>query len=548
MLLAINLSYALGSLFVMRRYFGHTGKLDLTLFFLHLDIVIWLATLHHVEGTYLMFAFVLLVRVGDQIGFGFRRAFYFNNVVVGTYVAYVAATALWQQQPVQWHERLLIAAVMYIMGTYISLTGMAVETLRNHTRAAVRKARELLHQLESKTDLLEVQSLELDRARVQAEAANRAKSQFLAAMSHEIRTPMNGILGTTELLLGTEMTADQRQLAKTTHNSTIALLTIINDVLDLSRVESGKIVLEQTRFDARVLVTEIVQLMEASANNKALILQCDVAQDLSSALVGDPGRLRQLLLNLIGNAIKFTQRGMVTVVVAVIEDRDDSVKLRFSVKDTGIGIPVERQAHIFDPFTQADASTTRIYGGSGLGLSIVREIVKLMGGEVGVTSVPGEGSDFWFAVDFTKDTTPAIDDGVAPAARVIAGCRVLVAEDNPINSMVVQAMLKNFGCSVDMVTDGLAASDAALAQTYDIIFMDCHMPTMDGYAATNRIREGERDRRTPIVALTAGVFAEDRQACIASGMDDYLSKPVSQTELRSAIERWAVRSEIKRGG
>jgi signal transduction histidine kinase/CheY-like chemotaxis protein len=555
LVLAVNFGYALGARMVLRRWHGRGGKLKASTLFLHLDVLVWLVTLHHVEAAQPVFAFLLLARVGDMVGYGFRRAFYFNNFVVGVYAAYAGVLALWQANPVPWPERLAIMLALYIIGAYISFAGFAIESLRKHARTALLKARELLLELDAKNRQLEAQAAELETARADAEcarlaaeralaaaeSANRAKSQFLATMSHEIRTPLAGILGTTELLLDTEMTPAQMQLAQASHASGAALLTIVNDVLDLSRVEAGKVVLEQANFDPSALVEEVVNLMQAAAHKKHLGLRSALVGEAPRALRGDPGRLRQVLLNLIGNAIKFTERGGVSVTLEVLEELPRSARLRFTVRDSGIGIAQEHQAAIFEPFTQADASHTRSHGGTGLGLTIARELAQLMGGDLGVHSTPGKGSTFWFDVTLPAcDAPPVPVDASGVPLPSLAGVRVLLAEDNEVNRMVLETMLSKLGCQVDVAGDGASASHAALNKTYDIVLMDCHMPIMDGYAAARRIRAAETGRRTPIVALTAGVFLEDRASCTAAGMDDFLGKPVSQAQLGSKIERWAI--------
>ncbi len=489
----------------------------------------------------MLLAFFLLARVGDQIGFGFRRAFYFNNLVAVAYLAYVLIRASLGTHVIDWHDRVSILATLYLVGAYIAFTGFAIEYLRNRTSSAVRQARDLLQQLNHKTKELEAQAVELVRARLQADNANEAKSQFLATMSHEIRTPINGVVGITELLLETELTTTQRKYAQAARKSTDALLTIINDVLDISRIEAGKLALDRLAFDIRALVEETIDLMSASAHKKGLSLSYVVAAEVPAHLSGDPARLRQILTNLVGNAVKFTHEGAIEVRVGVDTSKPGRPSLRFEVSDTGIGIALEAQSQVFERFTQADGSTTRKYGGSGLGLAIVIELVRLMGGEIGVISEQGTGSTFWFTVQLDEIAQRAAPTAPTPVVtNRTYGAHVLVAEDNPINQMVVQASLTKLGCRFDVVTTGVEAHHAAVSGAYDLIFMDCHMPELDGYEATRRIRASEQPlgRRTPILALTAGALKEDRDKCLAAGMDEHLSKPLTRMALTSALDRW----------
>jgi signal transduction histidine kinase/ActR/RegA family two-component response regulator len=546
MLVAANLLYPAISWVVLRAAWGHSGRLDLSLLFVHLDVLVWLVNLHHLEQVHLFFGYFLLLRVADQVGFGFRRALYFSHVVVAAYLCYALWLSVAEPAHVHWHDRLVIAAVMYLLGSYLAFTGSVTERLRNRMHQAVRTARTLVDSLEQKKHALEQQARELEESRRQAEHANLAKSQFLAVISHEIRTPMNGILGTTELLLDTPLTAAQRQYAHTAYRSATALLALIDDVLDLSRIEAGKLSLHSESIDLRALVAEAVELMKATARDKPVTLGCTLPARLPAWVECDPVRLRQLLVNLLHNAVKFTERGSVHLTVTILDEAARTVNLRFEVQDTGIGIAEDHLDSVFDAFTQADASSTRRHGGSGLGLAIVKQLADLMGGQVGVHSTFGAGSAFWFEVRLDKGADPLPAAEAVQAGNAGLSAHVLLAEDDYVNQMVVEQMLKKLGCEVDVVGDGAAAQAAAARSRYDLVFMDCHMPVMDGYEATRRIRADEQPNggHTPIVALTADALAGDRERCIASGMDDYLTKPVSSVSLATMVERWTGRKVV----
>ena len=543
LLVGLNVGYAGLSWWALRAWYGRTGRLDLGLLFLHLDLLVWLPNLRHLEQAHLFVACLLLVRVADQVGYGFRRAIYFNHVVLGAYLAY--SCWVWRYRPAEamWADRLTIAATMYLLGIYLAFTGLVSERLRSRVREAMHAARELVDSLEQKQRALESQAVDLEEARRRAEQANVAKAQFLATISHEIRTPMNGVLGTTELLLETPLDAEQRHLAETANHSATALLALIDDVLDLSRIEASKLTLHETTFDLRSLIRETVELMATTARDKPITLSCAISRQLPARVQGDPFRLRQVLVNLLHNAVKFTDRGRVVLEVIVLEAAADAVRLRFSVRDTGIGIAEDQFESVFDAFTQVDASSTRRHGGSGLGLAIVKELADLMGGQVGVESQLDLGSTFWFELRLKTGAEPA--SAAAPAPRehvdiIVPPAQILLAEDDAVNQMVVTAMLERMGCMVDVVEDGDAACSAATHKRYDLVFMDCHMPVMDGFEATRCIRDRAQDDdpRTPIVALTADALAGDRERCLAAGMDDYMTKPVNMAQLGAMVQRW----------
>jgi len=404
----------------------------------------------------------------------------------------------------------------------------------------VRRAMVLEEKIQERTQ-------DLERVKEQALAASRAKSEFLANMSHEVRTPLNGVLGMAELLRTTGLNPEQTDYVETLIGTGETLLRIINDILDFSKVEAGKLTLEIVPFDLKDLVRSAANLMAGQAQLKNVPFHMDLDERIPQRLLGDAGRLRQVILNLLGNAVKFTERGSIKLSVSVVEANAGACTVLFSVRDSGIGIDAAAIETLFESFVQEDNSTTRRFGGTGLGLAISRRLIGLMGGEIKVESVHGEGSCFRFSV-----TLAEIADGVPVEGEVIPAKlphapedlrtghgKVLVVEDNRVNQKLARAMLLKLGYEVDVAEHGAEALAALAVQGYDVVLMDCQMPVMDGYEATRAIRNsGGSFAGVPIVALTANAMAGDRQKCLDAGMNDFLSKPVVMQLLAVTVARW----------
>jgi CheY-like chemotaxis protein/nitrogen-specific signal transduction histidine kinase len=400
---------------------------------------------------------------------------------------------------------------------------------------------EAYREVESHRQALQVQAEALEVALGKAEEASRLKSEFLANMSHEIRTPLNGVVGMTEVLGRTPLTDQQRESVQTISLSAESLLRIINDILDLSKVEAGKLTIEPVPFDLSDLLESVIDVQMNAASEKDLKLQCELKPGSERHLLGDAARIRQILMNLVSNAIKFTQSGLVDIVAETFE-QEGHLRLRVSVFDTGIGIRPERLPSLFDPFTQADGSTTRLYGGTGLGLAIVKQLAELMGGWAGAHSEPGKGSEFWFVVNVDVAGTPPEHEPLRDQPIVVpTGLRILLVEDNAVNQLVGIRLLEAEKCVVTIAHDGLEAVEKYGEQEFDLILMDVHMPGMDGLEATTAIRHLEvaMGKRTPIIAMTADAMEREVRRALDAGMDDYLSKPVRGAELREMLARWS---------
>jgi len=433
------------------------------------------------------------------------------------------------------------------------LAGFAVYRLSRTASRARRRDRIIQARLADAKQQAEVQAQ-------RAEAASRSKSDFLAMMSHEIRTPMNGVLGFANLLLETQLDPEQREFAQTVQRTGDALLTIIDDVLDYSKIEAGCMTVEQIDFDLRSVCEEARAILQAAVAKRGLIMSLAYDATLPRFIKGDPVRLRQVLLNLASNAVKFTERGTVRIEVS----RLDEAQLKISVADSGIGITAEQLDRLFRRFTQADSSTTRRYGGTGLGLAISKTLVELMGGTIGAQSLPGAGSTFWITLPLIAGeqtqaqptgteqsaseppvSVPTLVDAVgAPPARgaaQVVAARVLLVEDNFVNQRVAVYMLAKLGHRVDVAKHGREAIDMLGNSGYDLVLMDCQMPEMDGFEATRIIRDRTSpvlDHEIPVIAMTANAFPEDRARALACGMNDFLAKPVDRPVLAAMLDKW----------
>lgn len=421
----------------------------------------------------------------------------------------------------------------YDVNDYLSKTELTAHKLRMALLNALRSYRDIRHAVD-----LQKQIMQAEQESEAAAAASEAKSQFLAHMSHEIRTPLNGIIGIADLLSQSQLDDSQSQYLKTIRNSGEALLAIINDILDFSKIEAGKLELENTDFCLKELGQSLNDLFIAQLTEKQLEFKFTLDPELPEYIKGDPLRLKQILLNLIGNSLKFTSTGGVYVHVKAVQSQPD-LRIEFNVTDTGIGIPDDKQKVLFQAFTQVDSSTTRKYGGTGLGLQISKRLVELMNGEIHVESQQGQGSSFIFTIDMGKGSKPQESEiEHLTTNRPSSDIRVLVAEDNKTNQVVIRAMLKKLGYAFDIFENGQEAINALNHNQYDIVLMDCQMPVLDGLEATRDIRKSPQWKALPIIALTAGATDKEQTECEAAGMNDFLSKPITIGVLESTLKKW----------
>jgi signal transduction histidine kinase/ActR/RegA family two-component response regulator len=532
--------------------------LKLGTLFLALDIAAFVAAIYLTGADKSWLFLLLFVRAADQAHTSFRRALEFAHLSVIAYALLLLELALVEHRPVVWSTEIFKLLLLWGASVYIAMSARTAENLRARMVAAIRLSRDLVHRLRMQSD-------ELEDAKQQAEQASRVKSEFLANMSHEIRTPMNGIIGLTGLVLEGELQPEQREHLTLVQKSANALLHIINDILDISKIEAGRLTIEAIGFHLRKQLDESLKILELRAAEKGLAFSADVAPDVPDNVVGDWARLQQILTNLVGNAIKFTERGGITVRLSVDGQAQGPstalgtspstalgtspstalgtghALLCFSVVDTGIGIPPERQKAVFDPFTQADGSTTRRFGGTGLGLTISKTLAEMMNGRIWVESEPGRGSTFSFTArvglaDAAARPKTGRMAAIAPPERPL---RILVTDDVAMNQLVATRLLEKQGHQVKVASSGREALVALEREVFDVALLDLEMSDIDGFETTSVIREREKKtgKHLPIVATTAHAMTGVRERCLSAGMDGYLSKPLDALAMAAEIRR-----------
>lgn len=537
-------AYCVFSWQILKYGYNRVRSFDLGLAFLVLDIPFILTVIHRTGANHSPLFFMLVMRVADQISYtNLRRVVTFAHITPLAYLGYAAWLSRLPGISIDWRMEILKTVSLYGAALYIVCISQPTQTLHKHNLHSARVARRLNRRLQRR-------SIQLEEARLKAEAANQAKSEFLATMSHEVRTPMNAIIGMTELALHTDLTVQQRRYLETVKSSSDSMIQVLNDILDFSKIEAGKLDLHPVPFRLRQALNQTLAALAIRASEKNLEVGCQVGKDVPDWIIGDPNRLGQIITNLVGNAIKFTDQGEVFVRVRVDDTPavENEMRLLFSVTDTGIGIPPEKQQLIFESFVQADGSTTRRYGGTGLGLSISSRLARMMDGRLWVQSDAGKGSTFYFSAKFEKPVRleELFSDQITLNARPrkLTGKtdhprHVLLAEDNPVNQQLAIELLQMRGHSVRIAENGAQVLAALDRESFDVILMDVQMPDMDGFQATAAVREREKRRggRIPIIAITGFAMKGDRQRCLDAGMDGYLAKPIRSKELFEAVEQ-----------
>ncbi len=550
--------YVLVSWFFLVKLYDRIRWVNLGDIFLTTDGFVALGIIYATGGEHSLLFFFMMLRAADQSAIGRRRTLFFGGLSVVFYLSLMVGLELVPGRDVAWGVAWFKTGVIAGINLYLVAVASTADRYHRATAKAVRLARSLIGDLEKK-------SSQLREEKQKAQAASVAKSQFLANMSHEIRTPMNAIIGVNRLQMKTELSAEAADYARTIEISAESLLQLIDDILDLSKVEADKLEIEEVTFSLTSLLDHITELIAPRTEAKGTQFILDRSTQVPQWVRGDPGRIQQVLLNLVSNAVKFTDVGGVTLVVGL----GDEGKISFQVQDTGIGISPEDASHLFEPFAQATSSTARRFGGTGLGLAISRQLVELMSGTIELDSVVGIGTTFTVVLPLPEVEESAATDeepsqlayrsrvgspgaflpssiGRSLEARLPVGSReldslnvrVLVADDNEVNRLVMKLQLQALGIPCDLVESGAEVFEALAKRPYDLLLLDCQMPTLDGYETARRIRASETVDRLTIVAVTAHAMKGDRDRCLAAGMDDYLAKPFREAELQDVLIRW----------